>query len=215
MTNTNLIPAYRQNARIRRRLCRSWISVCMAHLLALMIAYPFVRTALASDVSIDVELTTVQGEIDETVKRIAVLQREVRETKATLDATRLVENQADWSLLLTLISVELGEDIVFKECVLKPKSVEASIASNRVPAFASPSGSGNGGSSGDIPDTFIVELNGYGKTHHAVSQFVLRLERTELFSRITLEESRREAYLQGQAIAFHLSCHLSGEKGSN
>ena len=208
MTSTNLIPAYRQNARIRRRLCRIWIAVCIAHLSVLTMAYPLVRTVLASDASIDDELTTVQGKIDETEKSNVLLRHEVEETHATLEATRLVENQADWSLLLTLISVELGEDLVLKECVLKPQSDETPKVSMRGSTSDSQSGRWD-----DAPDAFMVELKGYGKTHRSVSQFVLRLERTELFRRVTLEESRREGFLQGQAITFQLSCLLNGEKG--
>lgn len=213
MTSTNLIPAYRRDARTRRRLCRIWIAACIAHLSILMIAYPIVQTVLASDASIEVELTTVQDEIGETEKSNELIRSEVEETRTTLEATRLVENQADWSLLLTLISVELGENLVLKECVLKPRSGNVLEVSKRIPMFDSRSGT-RGGVPDDAPVVSIVELKGYGTTHRAVSQFVLRLERTKLFSRITLEESRREGFLQGQAIAFQLSCLLSGEKGS-
>lgn len=209
MTSTNLIPAYRRYARTRRRVCRTWIAVCIAYLSVLTIAYPLVRTVLASDASIDFDLKTVQEEIDETEKGNALLRGEVEETQATLEATRLVENQADWSLLLTLISMELGEDLVLKEYLLKPRPRVVPEASSRVPASDLQSEGRD-----DAPDAFIVELKGYGKTHRAISQFVLRLERTELFSRVTLEESRREGFLQDQAIAFHLSCLLSGEKGT-
>jgi hypothetical protein len=56
-----------------------------------------------------------------------------------------------------------------------------------------------------IPDV-ALEILGVGRTPVAVSQHVLRLEQTGLFSKVALVDTGREAYLNGNAIAFRLQC---------
>ena len=45
-----------------------------------------------------------------------------------------------------------------------------------------------------------------GRSQSAVAQYVLRLETMGLFAKVNLVETRREPFLDGQAIAFRVAC---------
>ena len=59
-----------------------------------------------------------------------------------------------------------------------------------------------------IPDpaNIQLELLGLGLSQQAVSEFVLRLEEMTLFRQVKLIETRREPYLESEAIAFRIVC---------
>ncbi len=205
MPSGNLIPAARLLKRQRRRLVRRWGLVVVSYALAMGVAIPVASYALAPSEALGKELEVVQRKAQASEARLVVTREALAEARATLNATRLVENQADWSILLAVLSEALGEDTVLKRCHL----VDETVTSPKVPMRKA------SGASSDAPEeevAYVVELNGYGMSQSAVSQFVLRLERSGVFSQVTLQESRREAFLRDQAIAFRLRCVMATEE---
>lgn len=55
---------------------------------------------------------------------------------------------------------------------------------------------------------YLVVIRGLGKTPGSVSQFVLRLEQTDLFQKVTLIESKRTATGEREAVNFRIECVL-------
>ena len=124
-----------------------------------------------------------------------------------LKSARAVGGQPDWGVLLTLLAENVGDDVVLEFCRLRP--VGRAWNSLRGGRSYDP------GTAGQAPQALddsplLLELSGLGLSQTAVSGFILRLERTELFDRVRLIKSSRRAFLHKKAIAFQLECLLAG-----
>ncbi|MCZ6836441.1 MAG: PilN domain-containing protein [Planctomycetota bacterium] len=186
--NANLIPNYRRVARARRRLMHRWIVGVGLYLIALVMVIPLLHLKPTHDDALKLQRAKYHGEIATSETTVGELQAELDEVNIALRATQLVENQSDWSILLNVLAGEMGEGIVLRECSMESQGVTHD-------------GSG--------PKHIFVDLRGYGQSQLEVSQYVLRLERTGLFTEVTLEESRREGFLESDAIAFRMRCQLA------
>jgi hypothetical protein len=60
------------------------------------------------------------------------------------------------------------------------------------------------------PAGFVLNIAGLARSQLAVSQFILRLEQTGLFDRVSLIDTARETFLGGPATGFKLECSLTG-----
>lgn len=220
MNTGNLIPEYRLNARRKRRCIRHWIVGCAGYTVFLALAFPVAGMVWVQDKSLAAQLLTVRQDVSDTEQLLKQVENELDNARTTLNATKLVENQSDWSILLAVLAGEVGDDVVLKTCQIEPMNTNAegepgsaSISPLRSLAGAIASHS----ESEDKPrihveaDQFLIELQGFGLTQRAVSLFVLRLERTGLFEKVTLKETRREPFMQDHAIAFQVKCYLHGE----
>jgi Tfp pilus assembly protein PilN len=52
----------------------------------------------------------------------------------------------------------------------------------------------------------VLYVSGYARSQAAVSQFVLRLDELDVFERVDLLKSGREAMFDGDAIGFQVQC---------
>jgi hypothetical protein len=112
-----------------------------------------------------------------------------------VEANRTVAEQPDWSVLLALLGSVKGDDVVLRSVAVGPAPVPAPPPPERGKPAPPPV----------VPDT-ILDVMGVGQTQLAVSQHVLRLEQTGLFSKVALLDTGREAFVNGNAIAFRLQC---------
>lgn len=216
MNSGNLIPAYRIKARQKRRLIRTWLAASAGYAMLLMVSYPMARMTWTFDDSLNSQLTSVNQQIQESEQKIKSLSAQLTEAKAKYQATEMVENQSDWSILLAVLAQELGEEIVLKECTIEPDDQNPVAALSRQLAALKQGADGKKTLSTERvePSRYLVRLRGYGMSQQVVSQFVLRIERSGLFREVTMEETRREGFLQGEAIAFRMACVL-GEFGGD
>ena len=60
----------------------------------------------------------------------------------------------------------------------------------------------------------VLMLSGMGRSQADVSGFILRLEKTDLFAKVTMVKTRREPFLGGKAIAFKLKCSIDTDNGA-
>jgi hypothetical protein len=204
----NLIPSYRLIARHRRRLLRRWLIAAASFAGSITIAVPAANFSFTEDETLEGQLGALEGRIAASQANLRSLHAVSEEARAKLKATRMVENQADWSLLLGVVAGEMSDDVVLRECTLR----SADAVLGPVPGGTAGAAPATPGSAG--PEEYVVEIRGYGRTQTAVSHFVLRLERSGLFAKVTLEESRREGFLDGDAISFRLRCRITGGEGS-
>jgi hypothetical protein len=100
-------------------------------------------------------------------------------------ANEAVGRRADWSVLLALLAETTRDEVVLRRCRL-------SAGAGRAPRVGPPRGT--------------LEVDGFGSTQSAVSDFVLRLEHTQLFRYVKLIETRREPLGTGFAVAFRIEC---------
>lgn len=188
MNRINLISQSRRQARTHRVRCRWWGIGFVGYTITLASACllyggmdTFTDAGALSDqlTEMDAELAAIQAEQ-------AQIRPQLKEQRLILTAGHSITDQPDWSMLLIYLADELlGDDVVLSGCVLEPLSDE--------------------GKSINLQDTTMsVQLTGHAKTTSAVSKFVLRLEGSGLFNRVSLERTNREPFLDGQAIAFEV-----------
>ncbi len=197
MDRINLIPERRRLARQRRSRCRVWaISVVgySAVVVALCSVYQDMG-AQADATVLTAELVELDAQLLKVEQEQVQLKPELAEQRMVLAAGRSITDQPDWSNLLVYLADELlGDTVVLSGCTLGP--VETTAETHELQ---------------DV--SVMVTLKGHAKTTPAVSQFVLRLEQSGLFDRVSLTRTNREPFLNGQAIAFEARCLMDSSGG--
>ncbi|MEX0653581.1 MAG: PilN domain-containing protein [Phycisphaeraceae bacterium] len=195
MESVNLIPAARREARGRHMYMRRWgvgvatyAGVLLGAWLASQLIFGGPGRAAADDLA---ELHDQAKHVEE---QIRALKPKLAEAQTTLAASRSVGSQPDWSLLLTLLSQELGEHVMLTSLRLEPVSSDG-IAARRDEDPADQS-------------QYRLRMAGLGERQSAVSDYVLRLERTGLFDKVVLIDTRKEPFRETMAVGFRVECAL-------
>jgi len=205
MKSINLIPLSRRQAKSRRGYVQRWaVAVVIYGALSLTVGVMCFAVSSSQDPLVAQELDAVYIQINDLDTTIAQVKTNLLETQASLDASLVMVNQPDWSILLATLSNMLGDGIVLRHCQL---------TSSTMPP---PTGRGVN-TDKDGPDQlthFVLELAGVGRSQNDVSRFVLRLEQSQLFDEVILVETDQEQFLSKPAIGFRLRCVLSGSSGA-
>ena len=199
--SVNLVPSARREAQVRSARIRFWFLTCAVYGFGWLGVLLLVgATALNDDTGLRDELRQVNGLVAESESELVALRSELARSRAELTTSRIIGKQPDWSALLALLSTTLGDRIVLRNCKLTTlhKSPSARESVSRVARGST---------------TIQLQLGGFGLAQQAVSEFVLRLEETSLFRQVKLLDTRREPFLDGDAIAFHVECLLETEEG--
>jgi hypothetical protein len=179
--------------------------ICGLYLLLLAGGFLSVRVLWPSDSHLlDRERQTVKSVVEEHRRRIAGLQEELAGVTRELDVSRAIAGQPDWSKLLVLLGHELGENVVLSQCRLSTTNAAAGEITEDLKGWLA---------SSPLEELlasrqYRLKLSGFGRTQSSVSQFVLGLERTQVFESVRLINSYRQAFLEGQAIAFSIECRI-------
>ena len=145
---------------------------------------------------------------------LALLAREMREQdEATATLRRALIDTHELSLTDSSApkqtnQAEQGNEnklIVLSHCELLPVSDAASV----VPAAGAANGSPATSLAPAVTHSrYTLALSGMGRSQAAISQYVLRLENTGLFDRVTLIESKLAPFGGGEAVSFRIGCTL-------
>ncbi len=199
--SVNLVPSARREAQVRSARIRFWFMACAVYGLGWLGVLVLVgATPLNDDRGLRDELRQVNGLVEESESELAALRSELAQSRAELTTSLTIGKQPDWSALLALLSTTLGDRIVLRNCKLTT-------------LHKSPSARGSATGVARESTTIQLQLGGLGLAQQAVSEFVLRLEETSLFRQVKLLDTRREPFLDGDAIAFHIECLLETEEG--
>ena len=203
MISSNLIPAERlARKKIRKRL-RLWSAVAVGYVLALAVVLAACYAAWGGNdhAAMAQELAASKQQVNGSAAAIENMKTQVVDVQAALKTVETIGHQPDWSTLLTLLSHELGQDVVLQACQLAPGD-GSSAKQGQQDTTQSPAVT-------DRPlgqMTYKLALTGFGRTQQAVSQFVLNLEGVEIFKEVRLVKSNRQPFLAGQAVAFRIEC---------
>ena len=204
MTSTNLMPRDRLARKRRQGRLRVWIACCAAYGVVLGAACMVSHAAWGgAPGQVADELGAIRQEVKKASGSVIKARRELAEAHTVLRAGRAVGNQPDWSVLLGLLSRELGDDVVLAECKVGPVTKDRSEPAKRA------AGLGAAGLEAPLGEMrYKVVLTGFGRTQSAVSQFVLRLEQVEILEQVKLAKSSRQSFGDGEAVAFRIECML-------
>jgi hypothetical protein len=213
MKAVNLIPARRIVARQRLRHVRRAIAACWSWtilIIGVCAAGQSVGPASfgGDSANLDSKLEKAARELEAGQQTLTTVREELSGLQATLRATRGIANQPDWSILLALLGKATGDDVMLRSLDLQPGD---SLSSGKNDKPAAPPVAVKGGSpAASRPPAFVLNLTGLAQTQPAVTQFVLRLERLGIFSRVTLLDTSREPFRDGEATSFRLECLIGG-----
>lgn len=197
MNHVNLLPLTRQIRVARSGRIKAW-SVVLG-VVAMLSAATYAGCALvlsdsnaptAADFSSAVrELGQFNGEATHLKAQLAAVQREVYSAQS-------LSEQPDLSLLLGLISRTADERIILSRCELTESA---------------PAEKGAEAESANF-DGAVLRLDGFGKTQTDVATFVLQLETTGVFDRVSLLQSHSQPLLGSDAAAFRIECEMRPKK---
>lgn len=205
MGDVNLIPVRRLARKRWKRRGRVWTGICGTYLLLLAAGLLSAHVLWPSDVhSLARDRQSVEQVIDEYNTRVEELQGQLAEVTRELEVSQAIAGQPDWSKLLVLLGNELGENVVLSQCHLSTTDANAGDITNDLKTWLA---------SSPLEELlaarrYRLRLTGFGRTQNSVSQFVLGLERMQVFESVRLIKGYRRAFLDGQAIAFSLECWI-------
>jgi hypothetical protein len=184
MNAVNLIPAPRRAARQSRRRLHRWVGALVGW------GGLVVAACVASHVSLGRDHAVIASELATTRRRITDLNSRVNELRRTIsqllvqrDTALAISDHPDWSILLALLGQTTADHVVLRDIALKPDP-------------SRPSG------------PILLTLRGFSDSQPAVSQFVLRLQQTELFDEVKLVRTGREPILNTSAVTFEIACAI-------
>ena len=203
MGDVNLIPPERLARRQSRARFRLLAWLCIVYITGLVVA---VASAYAfwtdRDGQLEYDLATAAKRLQQNDEQILQMRKELAQATAALQTGRMIASQPDWSKLLTLVSQNLGDQVVLTTCrllALDPNHKNLIEGLSQQAVSVSLTG-------------LLVEsqhqlcLGGFGRTQTAVSEFILRLEQAGLFKSVRRVHSSRQEFLGADAIAFSIEC---------
>jgi len=199
MQGINLIPAQRREAKRLRNCLRRWLIACTLYATLLAIVSVLCRTNWSDvDRTQAHQLAQVAARINAANEVISTLTPQLAHVRLTLAIEQQIVNQPNWSILLALLGRVMGDQIVLRECELRPIGVQGR-------AFAGITTSADG-SIRLGAHQYMLRLKGLGRSQREVSQFVLRLEKTQLFSQVKLIKTMRQPVGEVDVSAFEVEC---------
>jgi hypothetical protein len=209
----NLMPAYRLRAQRARRLLRRWAVAASLWAAALAAACGVLWTVVRTDSpGLATELRETARRTAHTRAAAASCRNELGVVRKRLQTNRLIERQPDWSVLLAWTAGKLGEEVVLRRCCLAPLTDPAVRSGASVRSTSETERLTRAGTLAQEP--YLLTLVGYGRSHAALSRFILDLEASELFAKVRLAKSTREPFLAATAVAFELECTIPAEGGT-
>jgi Tfp pilus assembly protein PilN len=186
MNRANLIPLQRQLRHARRARLRAWSVLLGAIAGSLLLACgvlfldPSQTSAPAPDA-----FTKVAGELAQTNQETATVRRQLAALREQVNSRRFVLEQPDYSLLLSMISQVVDDSVVLDQCELS-----------------------SGGTQSNPSQGQVLKVGGFARSQSAVAGFMLQLETTGIFKKVTLVRSQEQPVLDRQAAAFQVQCLL-------
>jgi Tfp pilus assembly protein PilN len=218
MNRVNLIPMNRRRAKARRVRMRAWIAIDGVIGVIAVVAAGFVLAASAVNRAPTNDLAKISDEIARSNKQLQATRIALAEGLQTLASTSAASDQPDWSLLLAALAGRQGDDIVLSRCEISPVKDEghAPLPASPTPpvqAVSMPAKPAATPALSHVAGHVLLHVSGLGRSQAAVAQFVLQLEASDLFERVTLLQTTRQEFLGGEAMAFELDCPLRGRTG--
>jgi hypothetical protein len=212
--SVNLIPQPRIDARRRRERARRWVMASGAYGTALVLCWMGVRAAWGGpSVAIAQELAETRTQLEDTRAAIDLLQPRLADANTTLAASRTIGDQPDFSILLGVLANLLGDETVLRSVDVVPIDPPTEQPNPAQPAAAASESDAQARLEVKAPLAYDLRIEGLGRSQSVVSEYVLRLERCGLFSRVKLLDTRKEPFHQGQAVAFRVGCVLGEADG--
>ena len=203
--DVNLIPPARLQAKRLKARWRLWSCLCAAYAVFLAVA---LSSAYAlwneDDTGVRGDLQAASERVRSSTASIIEARKHLASVTTVFQASQVIKDQPDWSRLLALLAQGLGDDVVLSGCRLQALDDKAEDLMARIESLQGPAAA----TLAFGPRPYRLQVTGFGKTRHSVSEFTLSLERTGLFTSVRCIRSERQSFLDGEAMAFTVECRF-------
>jgi Tfp pilus assembly protein PilN len=201
VTDANLVPMTRRQARRVRRSIRAWSLAGGGYAGVLALALAIGAALVDSDAApLERRLTEARAAADAARAERDRLSAQAEAARRRLEAARAVSRQPDWSILLAMLPACLGEDAALRRVTLKRDAAPPAPGGGKDAPPPAPAARG-----------YTLQLAGAARSQSAPNSIVLALEQTGIFDRVKLVETRREASGASDLVAFDIECVLARE----
>ena len=205
MADVNLIPEQRQLRKRRNARIRLWIQMSGAYSVAVALAlFSLHMTWKVDNAALAEDLDSTAVRVKQYSSSMLRLRKELAKISTTLQTSRAIKRQPDWSKLLVIIADTLGQDIVLNSCEIATlDDTGREISGSRQEALTS-----------QAVTTLLsarqyrLILTGLGREHTAVSRFVVQLEQSGLFGSVSLLNNQRQDVLNQSVVVFGIECQM-------
>ena len=189
MNRSNLIPLSRQlrderTVRLRRW---AWTGGALCGVVGAVIACCAAWTNQLSGPAPQ-DFSKAASDLSKANAEAATLRAELALETQRLRSRQLIFEQPDYSLLLRLIAQQVDDDVVLSRCEFHQPGVAHDDSQERINKSDS------------------LQLFGFARSQPAVAAFMLQLESTGIFQKVTLLRSSEQPLFSGQVAAFEIQC---------
>lgn len=203
MISINLMPARRQQDRLKRAYIQRWGMGGVAYCFVTLIVCVIVRiTAVGPNPDRDYDLDEARQSVHSLNAAIGAIEIEIEQGQSMLAATQDLANNPDWGLLLGFVGKMVSGDLVLKEYQLQDATPQAPVINQATDAQDRSIGA------------FQFVVKGWGRTQAAVTDFTVKLERTGLFENVKLLDSNLQPLGSGSAVSFTIQCTMRDSQGA-
>jgi Tfp pilus assembly protein PilN len=187
MINVNLLPPMYIAARLARRRVRWWGLVSLGIGFVTALALTTARAALSEGPSdTGEEIARIEERLEADRRRVSEVGAKVRARLTELAASRAVGTHPDFSVLLEVLAALRGDQAMFESVSVATTEVVIEQGSKGKPPVTRPE--------------MALELTGLARSPSTVASFVLRLEGTGIFSKVTLKNTQPRPVAPNRAV---------------
>jgi hypothetical protein len=187
-------------------LCAGWLVLSVAAAAVPHLAWR------GGDPQAGERLARVNEEIERTERSLADAQAQLAQAQSSLRANQMIAAQPDWSIVLALLGQDVGKDVLLKTCSVRPSSGPRAAPAPRADARRTAPRPASDAAPVAAPTTeavpYVLEASGLAEDNAAANDFVLRLEKSPIFSRVTLLDTAGDTFLEKNRVNFRLECVL-------
>jgi len=148
-----------------------------------------------------VQADKLRAETDVLNRTSTALTAELEQTRRILQEAERLRQGHRWSRLLSFLAERVPDSVLLVLVATDPSEPGRARASRRA---ANPKESDPG--EGDLGPRAIA-IRGYALEHQDQAAFLGSLKEQQVFDSVSLLHSKREPFLNGEGIAFTLTCH--------
>jgi Tfp pilus assembly protein PilN len=189
MNTINLISSRRKLERQRTDCSMAWITGLTVW--TTLIGTACILAAALSNIESDFESTRSALVLRTTAAQSAAAQSKsaIDNANQRLSLSKAVRAHPDWSVLLPIVSDEIGREVALEKISLDPVR------------------------GADAKDRATLTLSGVATSRAALSDFVMRLESAGAFSRVETASAQRRPIRSEEYFAFELHCRVGSGWG--
>jgi len=184
-------------ARRRARRARWWLAtVAVAGgLAAIPVSINTVQRARAA--AIERRTVPAKARVEESRRKLRLLRARCAQLSLEISRASALRAKRPWAGLLQLIAGRLPQEI----WLTRIESVAAEPPTPVPPATPDPEDTDV-----RLDGPGAIRIRGYALAHESIYEWIDRLKKTQVFTRVQLAEAVKEPMLQGEAVRFELEC---------